>query len=302
MSDQLSRIKREILAERKQTGKIDREAWLARHPEMAETLPAVFRLVDRTVEAETLEPAVPWSDYQGIATRARENFLRITEVHGADPEETALGEALARVHAEGGFLLENQAVSEDRAFLPAFTLAYVVRALVRAKARLHQFMGQKLAYLGQSGLRLSPFPDFVPYTHGMFGKSVYSAELEAESRGWLEVVSKSYAPTPRMDQALAELVPQIIRAPDVAERYLSHLARRTNDELEIWGMTHHAAIRLYLDGRRVTVAAVRDFFLQTNAWKEKVTGGRIQDSHIESALEHLVRLQLTPPEWVDFVT
>src|SRR5215210_7433071 len=77
MSDPLSRIKSDILAERKQTGKIDREAWLTRHPEMAETLPAVFRLIDRVVEAEALEPTAAWSDYQGIATRARENLRRI---------------------------------------------------------------------------------------------------------------------------------------------------------------------------------------------------------------------------------
>lgn len=302
MSDPLSRIKSEILAERKQTGKIDREAWLTRHPEMAETLPAVFRLIDRVVEAEALEPTAAWSDYQGIATRARENLRRIAQVRGADREETALGEALARVYAEGGFLAKNDVVAADRALLPAFTLGYIVRALVRAKARLHQFMGQKLAYLGQAGLGFTAFPDFAPYTHGMFGKSVYAAEKEAERRGWFDVISKGYRPATDMERALTELVPHIIRAPEVAERYLSHLASRTNDELEIWGMTHHAAIRLYLDRRRVTVLAVREFFLQTEHWKEKVTGGRIQDSQIESALEHLLRLQLARPEWIDFVS
>lgn len=299
MTDQLDRIRGEILAEHRATGTVNRESWLNQYPEYRERLEAVFQLLERAAEIDAQPSGPAWPDHEGRILRARENFRRTVAVRGDDPAETALGEALGKARAQGGVVAE-PAGELDRELLQAFTITYVVGALTHAGARLHQFMGQKLTYLTEIGLRIGAFRKFTPYTHGMFDKTLYSAEQEAAQRGWLTVEGKYYRPSSRMEAVIAEMTPQVIRQPELAERYVDYVARRTNDEMEVWGMTHHAGIQLLVRGERVTIPAILEIFGTTKPWREKLARGRIDARMVEQALEHLIRLQLLPAHAVDF--
>ena len=306
MSELLTRIKQELLDEYEATGRIDREGWLARYPQFHEDLLLVFRLFDAADAAEAVPAAEPWSDYQGIVGRARQNVLRIAEIHEADPEEAALGQALAAVR---GPLLRppHGKGAVDERILRVFTLGLVVQALVRARARLHQFMGQKLSDLAEAGLRLGLW-GHAPYAFGMFDKGLYRVEQEAERRGWLQVKEKKYVPLPLLESELKRLGAEILSHPDLTRRYLDHLARRDSMELEVWGMTRYAAAELVTRGERITVSGVLRVFRETPEWGYKVgldpdlPEAMITEVEVEQALEHLIRLRLVPVHEVDLVT
>jgi hypothetical protein len=301
MTDQIDRIRGEILAEHRATGTVNREGWLSRYPEYRERLEAMFGLLARAAEIDSQPSGPAWPDHEGRIMRARENFRRIATVRGADPAEAALGQALGEAQAQGGVVAQ-MGGGLDRELLQAFTITYVVGALTHAGARLHQFMGQKLTYLAEIGLRIGAFRKFTPYTHGMFDKNVYSAEREAAQRGWLAVEAKHYRPSSRTEAVIAEMTPKVIRLPELADQYVAHVARRTNDELEVWGMTHHSGIQLLARGERITIPAVLEIFGNTKPWHEKMASGRITAQMVEQALEHLIRLQLLPPDAIDFYT
>ena len=306
MSEQLDYIKQEILDEYTAAGQINPARWLARYPEFREDLLGVFRLFDTATAAEAVPEAEPWSDFQGIVGRARQNILRMAEVFQADPAESALGEALA-AHP-GPFLRplpQNEA--QDEKTLHVFTLGLVVQALVRAGAHLHQYMGQKLSDLGNFGLHLGLW-QHVPYAYGMFDKTIYRIEEEAAKRGWLQVRNKQYVPAPLLEREVARLSLEILSAPELTTRYFDHLARRDSSELEVWGMSRYAATQLVAQGLRITIPAVLQFFHDTPAWTYKVVtspdfkDANITEFEVEQALEHLVRLRLIPASEVDLVT
>jgi len=304
MAPSLDQIKDAIRMEHKQLGRVDPEKWFGLYPEHRKTLESVFRLIARVDSLPApREEIYTWVDPGGRVAKARQNMTRILEVRIADPIETALGAALARSRAETSAALEvSPTVAVSAASSPrVFVLALVVDALHRAGARLHQFMGQKLAYLADAGLGFGQFPAFAPADFGMFDKGLYALETAAGRMGWFSVVDKKYSPKPKMSQDLRQLVPEILKDPVLTERYLDYLAVRTNHELEVWGMTRYAALIVGERNGYVTVPMVRAFFISTPAWEYKVAHGYITDEHIQHALEHLVRLQLVPHHLVDLI-
>lgn len=305
MSEQLTRIKGAILQEYQSHGHIDRDGWLARYPGFREDLLAVFRLFDAAEAAEGSSTAEPWPDYRGMVARERQNILRMAEIHVANPEESALGQAIENV-VDPFVRPRPGTATVDEKTLRVFALGLVVQALFRTGARLHQFMGQKLSDLANAALHLNLW-QHVPYAYGMFDETLYAVEEDASELGWLRVQGKYYAPTNLLEAEIARLSPEILSQPELTQRVIEYFAGQDSTDLEVWGMTRYAGVQLVARGQRISVAAVLQFFRDTPAWKYKVEPDpsfgevMIAEYEVARALEHLVRLRLLPPHEVDLI-
>lgn len=293
MSNELDALRRDMLREFEESGRIDTRSWLARCPSLAADIVDLAMLVEGSPREAEIVP-VSWHDDSAIATGALRHactsVLQSTAKAMTPSARSSLGASMARVRSTA----RTAGGKAPDTFKRAAILAWTVDCLQRRRGSVSRLSTQKAIYFLENALDLSLFVGrFQAMPLGPYdSQSRYKdAEPIAERKEWILVNGTSLGVGKKVEEA-ARYATRYVRSSGVAAQLLDWLAALSDAELETLATTHAVALDLRQAGRPINYAAIREAISTLPVWKGKLARSNFEEERVESAINRLFSLGL----------
>jgi hypothetical protein len=302
MTNDLDRIRLELLAEYEREGTVDIAEWVSKHTEYREELLDYWIWVRGTTRLDEIgePPPAPADDVAETALRRAIEAIALgsswLEDAVPDPMDAGeleeLGDALAAVRRKpyrfGGKAKEP--------FRRSAVYAWIAISLHEERSRVTRFATQKVAYLMEQGLNPGLFRDHRPMPLGPYDSAAKYRDAEpiAVKQGWLTVVGAELRPGNQGSKTF-EFARRYVRRADIAREMIRLLGQLSDDELETLATVDWTARSLATASRELTPDAVRQALGRHPEWRPKLRKPNFTIPAIRQALSWLERLRLLEP-------
>jgi len=298
LNDDLDQIKQQLLSDFEDGVSIDIAAWTKRFPAHREELLDYWMWLSGTPLLREMDMGQsPGADDKIAQEAVRRACLAVsTNPPGRearqDPEfkeDRDLGAELALLRAA----LSPYVGSASKEFRRAVVYAWIVHILSPQRPRVTRLATQKVAYLLEEAIGLGLFTEHErkplgPYDHTA---KYRDAEPIAQKGGWIQVKGASLEPK-KVDAKFEGYFRRYVRSEGLVRRFITRLAKLTDEELEAWATIAWAGQALVAAGKPVTADSVRGFLESSAIWRSKLRRDNFTADRIADALAKLSLLRL----------
>lgn len=298
MTNDLDRIRFELLGEYEREGSVDIAEWVSKHSEYREELLDYWMWVRGTTRLSEIDkpPPAPADDVAEAALRRAIEAIALGSswlddavpdpIDAGELEE--LGDALAAVRREsyrfGGTAKEP--------FRRSAVYAWIAISLHEERPRVTRFATQKIAYLMEQGLNPGLFSDHRPMPLGPYDSAAKYRDAEpiALKQSWLSVEGADLKPGNQSSKA-SGYARRYVRNADLAQKMIRLLGQLSDDELETLATVDWTARSLATVSGDISPDGVRLAIGREPEWRPKLRKPNFTIPAIQQALSWLERLR-----------
>jgi hypothetical protein len=295
MSEDIAKVKHQILLELERSGRVDLKSWTGRFPQYSDEILDFIFWAELTASIEE-STAGPYEDPNRVASRAiqwaiQESFNQPTQASSAS--EDSLRVALAHARKR------HVSVPKDKRAAPlpfrrAAVYTWVCSELLQESPRPTRYAVGKISYLLEIGLELGLFTTHKKKAAGPYDPALRYRDAEpiaVEQQRWLVAEGTSYEPGPNIDKAV-QYAPRYLKDLAAARAFVHYCSNVSGPFLETWTTVLMAAQDLERKGRPATVDAIQGQIGSFDEWAAKLRKKHFTSRAIEDALGLSRRLGL----------